>query len=288
MIRQQRIRSAELVIGASIILVFFVVCLISPMVSPELSGELGSSTGRFVSPSLSHPLGLDPCGRDLLRRMIRATDSFFLPGILACFLAMVGGVLVGTLGGAGGPWTRRAVAFVLTTVNSIPRLVLILLVCTVFGGSMEKVALAMGLSFIPPVAEEIAQKVEQYRREDYYEADRAHGLSLPRILLHHVIWLNCFPLMVRWVSYLFGYIVLVETSLSYLGTIEGFVDMGVQEPAPSWGNMLALAKDSLFEGDWWPVLAPSAAISLSIFAFIVFGEGVEDRFQRGEREVMGG
>ena len=111
--------------------------------------------------------------------------------------------------------------------------------------------------------------------EDYILAHIAHGFSPARILLHHILWLQCWPLLVRQAAFVFGYVLFVETGLSYLG------DYGVQEPDPSWGNMVAQVKELEGAGSW-PWLAPALAIVLTISAFLAFGNLVA---RKGEESL---
>ncbi|MBM4396905.1 MAG: ABC transporter permease [Deltaproteobacteria bacterium] len=246
--------------------------------------------GAYVAPSAEHLLGLDRNGRDMLARLVHSTRAFAGPGLLAAVAGVLLGAAAGSLTGwsSGAPGRRlsaiaaRAAGVVLSAIDAVPRLALILLAALAFGGRMWAVAIGVAVSFTPTVAAEITSRVAAFRQEEFIDAARAHGLSATRILLLHILWLNSRTLLMKWAAYLFGTMVLVETSLSYLGTIEGSMNLGVAEPLPSWGNMLARAKDTLLT-QGWPALIPIAAIVVSIFGFLLLAEGLGSLDVRGLR-----
>ena len=118
--------------------------------------------------------------------------------------------------------------------------------------------------------------MENLASEDYILAYIAHGFRPVTILLYHVLWLQCRPILVRQAVYVFGYVLFVETALSYLG------DYGVQEPIPSWGNMVAQARD-LAGLSSWPWLIPAFAIVATIGSAIVFGNALALSEERERR-----
>ncbi len=257
----------------------------------------------MLGPSWAHPLGTDPLGRDLLRRMVDSSEAFFVPGLFACLVCVA---LAVPAGAAIGYWPRaRASAFlrgVLTIVAAWPRLVLVVVVVAIFTASVSDPAAfaelrlfllagLVGLSFVPQMAHALAEKVLFFQREQFVEAARAHGLPDSKILGFHILWANCRNLVLRQVCMLFGSWLLVETSLSYLG------HYGVPAPRPSWGNILADVRFSvihtrrlLIPESWAPgdvlnaiglaiqeggalaVTAPTLAIAVSITGVLALGE----------------
>ena len=199
----------------------------------------------LLGPTADHLLGTDQLGRDVLARVIDGSEAFVVPGLFAVALALAVGVPVG----AGmGFWPRsRAAAlgrFGLTIIGAWPRLVLVVVVVSILTASVSDpaafsavrlylLAALVGVSFLPQLAEALAERVATFQREEFVEAARAHGLPDHRILLHHILWANCRELLLRQCCLVFAAFLLVETSLSYLG------DYGVPPPRPSWGNILS-------------------------------------------------
>lgn len=216
------------------------------------------------APSMGHVFGTDGQGRDVAMRLLKGTEAFFLPGLMAAALATVFGALCGAVSGYAGGWLRGGVLGTMQLIDTLPRLVFIILVCTILNPSIYLIAFVAAVLFVPSIATVIRRRVEALGSEDYILAHVAHGFRPVRILLYHILWLQCRPLLIRQATYVFGYVLFVEVALSYLG------DYGVQEPDPSWGNMVAQAR-GLRGVSAWPWAVPAVAIVVTIAGFLAFG-----------------
>ncbi len=188
-----------------------------------------------LGPGWDHPLGTDHLGRDVLARLALATDAFVVPGLVACLASLLLGLPAGALSGALGGVPASLARFGLGVIASLPAFVWVLLAATILGPDPLVLACSVGLAYAPALAEEVHARIEGLRRAEFVLALRAHGLSEPRILLYHLLWLNARPLVLRHLLQVFAFSLAVETSLSYIGSF------GVAEPRPSWGNMLAFS-----------------------------------------------
>src|SRR6266545_2854587 len=218
-------------------------------------------------PSAAHLLGTDFVGRDLLSRIMVGTSAFFLPGLL--FGALFG-ILVGF-------WPERfgtAVGLLLQLLESLPKLVLILLVVALFRPDIYLILLVVGITNIPAAAELLRARIAALRRKSYIEAAVALGLPPSQVILKHVLWLHGRGLVLIQATIGMGEAILIETSLSYLG-------FGVQEPTPSWGNMVALGKDYFFRGELWISTVPALAILLTVLGFHLLGDALLERLEAG-------
>ncbi|MFN3202138.1 MAG: ABC transporter permease [Bradymonadia bacterium] len=261
-------RSALIVSGGVVALVI-IVGLIAPFIEYD-PAEAVDYARRRLGPSGEHIFGTDDQGRDVAMRVFMGINAFFLPGIVAATITMSLGALTGALVGyARGP-LQAVTLYGMQLIDTLPRLIFLILVCTILDPSMMLIAVVTGLLFIPTVARVIQRRVEALASEDYILAHIAHGFSTPRILLYHILWLQCRPLLIRQGAYVFGYVLFVETALSYLG------DYGVQEPTPSWGNMVAQARDTGIEA-YWAWMFPALAIVVAISGFLAFGNLVARR-----------
>jgi len=186
-----------------------------------------------MSPNNHQWLGTDHLGRDVFWRLVFACQAFVWPALLACLSASIVAVPAGAIAGYfGGVW-EVLIRFVTTVISSVPRFVLVLLVCSIYGTDLFVLALAVGLAYAPTLSEAVFTRIENIRSSEYLLANRAYGVPEWRILTVHLVLASCGRLIARHMVLLFGYFVVIETTLSYVG---GF---GVQEPQPSWGNMLA-------------------------------------------------
>jgi ABC-type dipeptide/oligopeptide/nickel transport system permease subunit len=175
-------------------------------------------------------------------------------------------VPLGAVAGYQGGAVALIVRYGFTVVASVPRFVLVLLALSIYGGSMWVLALVAGISFVPVLGEAVFARIEELRTAEYVLANRAHGLPGWRILWVHLVWAACGTRIVRQLVLLFGWFLVLETTLSYIG---GF---GVPEPTPSWGNMLVFEwghGDAIVS-----VVAPAAALWITVLATTVIGENV--------------
>jgi len=188
-----------------------------------------------MGPSAAHWLGTDHLGRDVAKRLVQASRAFALPGLGAALTAGVLGLAFGTAAGWLGGTVEQGVRLGFTVVGAVPRLILVLLAATIVGDDPAVLAVATGLVCAPEVGAAVAARLGDLRRAEFVLALRAHGVSDGRILAFHLLWVNARGVVARQVLTAFGWYVGLETTLSYLG---GF---GVQEPEPSWGNMIAFS-----------------------------------------------
>lgn len=184
------------------------------------------------APSAQHWLGTDALGRDVLWRLVRATDAFVVPGLAAALLAVLGGTLLGAVAGWTGATTERVTLAMAGLPGAVPRFVLVLLLATIFQPTPTVLAIGCGLAFLPACAAEVGSRVARLRRQDGVAASLVHGNSTLRVLAVHLLWAQCRPVYPRLGLEAWSFYLVVETTLSYLG------DLGVQEPNPSWGNMV--------------------------------------------------
>ena len=234
--------------------------------------------GLMMAPpgTAGHLLGTDFMGRDMLSRLIVGIQAYFLPGILAVVIALFFGTLLGVLAGYWGGRFETVITYFNNLVDSFPRLVLILLVIAAFKPDIYYIMLVVGLTNVPVVSSLIKGKIQFLKQKNFIEADIALGLPVRTILLKHVLWHNCRALLIIQATLGMGEAILMETSLSYLG-------FGVQEPMPSWGNMVQSGANYFMQGTFWPSTAPALAILFTILGFNLLGDGLNNILE-GKRD----
>ncbi|MGA1795555.1 MAG: ABC transporter permease [bacterium] len=216
-----------------------------------------------------HLLGTDFMGRDILARLILGIQAYFLPGLAAIAIALLAGTLLGVLAGYwGGPFDT-GITYGSNLLDSFPRLVLILLVVAAFKPNIYYIMLVVGIMNIPVVTSLIKEKIRFLKQKNFIEAASALGLSNRIIILKHILWHNCRSLLIIQATLGMAEVILIETSLSYLG-------FGVQEPIPSWGNMVQSGANYFMKGKFWPSTAPALAILFTILGFHLLGDGLNN------------
>ena len=273
---ERHTRAALAIAAAGTLLI---ICLSSLVIPYDAVSDVQSSrVVRNLGPGWGHPLGTDFVGRDMTMLLIKGTEGFFIPGLVAALIAVVLGVGLGAYAGyVGGRIvpellsagrTDKVITFFTTLIGCFPRLVFILLATTIAEEpDMTYIGALVGVLFVPQMAQAIRRRVLALKEEDFIIASQAHGLGLPRILFYHIVWLQCFPEIVRQGLYLFVYVIFVETALSYLE----LETMSFE--ASSWGKMLNDAKDAMAsQGSYWHALVPTAAIVFATLGTTALGD----------------
>jgi oligopeptide transport system permease protein len=179
-------------------------------------------------------LGTDRHGRAIATRLVIGLANGVVPAIAACFVAGVLGLVAGTARGWLGGVTNTVLGFGTTVLATIPRYVLVLVVLTIWGDNALWLALAAGLAWTPSVTEAVSARVERLRHSETILASRLHGVPTWRLLLVHTVWFGCRKTVARQLLGLFSAFLVLEASLAYIG------GLGIREPTPSIGNLLAM------------------------------------------------
>jgi len=219
--------------------------------------------------SAGHLLGTDFLGRDILSRLIVGIQAYFLPGLLAIVISLSLGTALGVAAGYRGGPAEALITYFNDLVESFPRLVLILLVIAAFKPDIYYIMVVVGVTGAPMIASRIAGKIGFLREKNFIEAASVLGLPTHVIILKHILWHNCRTLLIIQATLGMGEAILIETSLSYLG-------FGVQEPTPSWGNMVQAGANYFLQGRFWPSTAPALAILFTILGFQLLGDGLNN------------
>lgn len=227
--------------------------------------------GLLMAPpnTASHLLGTDFMGRDILSRLIIGIQAYFLPGLLAIAIALTAGTIFGVLAGYWGGGLDTTTTYISNLLNSFPRLVLILLMVAAFKPDIYTIMLVVGVTNIPAVASLIRSKILFLKQKNFIEAAMALGLKSWVIIFKHILWHNCRAILIIQATLGMAEAILMETSLSYLG-------FGVQEPTPSWGNMVQAGANYFMQGNFWPSTAPALAILFTILGFHLLGDGLNN------------
>ena len=224
----------------------------------------------------SYLLGTDFLGRDLLTRLILGIQAYFLPGLAAISIALALGSLLGVAAGYRGGRTDAAVTYFTNLIDALPRLVLMLLVIAAFKPQIYTIMVVLGITTAPTIATMVKGKILMLKQRNFIESAVALGLSPPTIIFKHILWHNCRALLLIQATIGMAEAVLIETSLSYLG-------FGVQEPTPSWGNMIQAGANYLLQGNLWSSTAPALAILLTVLGFHLLGDGLNNILE-GKRQ----
>ncbi len=220
-----------------------------------------------LPPSSKHFLGTDEQGRDLTARMIHGTRVSIFVGFIAVAIYVTIGVFIGALAGYYGGWVDIIISRIIEIVMCFPTFFLILTILALWGPSLVSVMVVIGITGWTGIARIVRGEFIKLREMDYVTASRALGSRDFSIIFRHILPNSLAPVLV---SATFGIAstILVESSLSFLG-------FGVQPPTPSWGDILSQSRDFM-DFAWWLTLIPGLAIFITITAYNLVGEGLQD------------
>jgi len=207
-----------------------------------------------------HLLGTDYLGRDTLSRLIVGIEAYLLPSIFAASIAISFSIIASAISLFSNKRLTRTLHVINESLIAMPRLIFILLIITIFEPTIFYIMLVIGISNIPSVSQLLLARIDQLKERNFIESAISSGISFKNLVLKHVLWANCRTILFSQSALIIGEAILLEASLSYLG-------FGVQEPDPSWGNMVQSGSNYLLQGDIWPSTIPALAIMAVISAF---------------------
>jgi len=222
---------------------------------------------RLKGPSWNNWLGTDELGRDILARILHGARVSLLIGIAAVGVSLLVGGAFGAIAGYYGGKLDSIIMRAMDVFLCLPDVLLAMAIVAAFGKTMPNLVIAIGLSFAPRFARVVRSAVMGVRENEYVEAARSIGARDLWIIRHHIL-INCMgPIIVQVTLYVASAILCIA-ALSFLG-------LGIQAPAPEWGNMLASGRT--FMRDYpYIVIAPGLAIFFSILALNLLGDGLRD------------
>jgi len=213
-------------------------------------------------------LGTDRFGRDLLSRMILGTRVSLSVGMIAVFISLVLGLILGGIAGYFGGLADRIIMWLVNVVWSIPTLLMVIAITMALGKGYWQVFVAVGLTMWVEVARIVRGQVISLREKEFVEAARALGLPPFRIILNHLLPNVLSPVVIISAAN-FASAILMEAGLSFLG-------IGVQPPVPSWGSMIKDHYGYIIVGQGYLAIIPGLAIMLMVLSFTLVGNGLRD------------
>jgi len=253
--------------GAAI-MTLFVFCAVFADLITAYSRTATDSAIRLLHPGTGHALGTDQMGRDIFSRIIYGARISLAVGLGSTFLGSIFGVALGLASGYLGGWIDLVVQRITDVLQSVPLLVLALVMAAALGPALDNTIVAISIPLIPYTSRVIRSNTLALREQPFVEAARAVGMSEFRIAVRHVLPNTIAPLIVIATAQL-GAAILTEASLSFLG-------LGVPEPHPSWGRMLSESAAEYVRTAPWLVIFPGVAISLAVFGTNLFGDALRD------------
>ena len=254
------------VVGAIVGFLIIIIAITAPWIAPR--DPLKANFIRMnKAPDAQAYFGTDQVGRDTLSRVIYGARTSLFVAFSAVLLGTttgsLWGVACGYLGGRFDLISQR----IMEVMQAFPDLILAMAISMAIGTGLPAVIVAIAITRIPFGGRVVRSVALSVREMQYVEAGRASGASAMRIMRLHVLPQCVAPYLVLATTHL-GVAIVIEAALGFLG-------VGVPPPTPTWGNMLADAMTNLIPS-WWLVLFPGLAITITVLAFNLFGDGIRD------------
>jgi peptide/nickel transport system permease protein len=269
--------------GLVVILLAMVIALAAPLLAGDPVVQRDIVATRFLPPLSTdvhgafHALGTDRFGRDVWARLAYGARISLGVGVLAVLLSVTIGVLIGA---ASGFWPGVVGTLLLGLTDfalALPRVVLLLLLASLWQPSAALVVAVLGVTGWMTVARLVHGEVRALSARPFVESAVALGVRGPRVLVRHILPNAMTPVIVT-AALGVGNAIMLEAGLSFLG-------LGVQPPTPSWGNLIASGRDTLVNAPW-VATAPGVALVLVVVAATLLGDALRDRMDPAQRREV--
>jgi peptide/nickel transport system permease protein len=222
----------------------------------------------LAAPSAAHWLGTDEFGRDVASRAMLGARISATIAVETVVIAILLGSALGILAGFLRGWTERLVMTTSDAILAFPGILLALALVAVLGPSRQSIVIALATAYLPATIRVVRAAVLSIREREYIEASQAAGDGTLYTMWRHILP-NALPPIIVLATSLFGWVVLSESALSFLG-------VGVPPPAPTWGNMLSSARPYMATASWLSI-APGLCIVATLLGINMLGDTLRDR-----------
>lgn len=253
----RRKKDINYIIG-SIMVGIVCIILIAGMIHTPYDPNQMDGAAKNMAPSLTHLLGTDNFGRDILSRVMEGSKTTFL---VACSTVVIGagiGTILGAITGYYGGIVDEILMRINDAVASFPSILLALVFISIFSSGRYNLTIALGIVFIPSFARVVRSEYIALKERDFVKGAKLMGASDTRIMFFHILP-NTKNILFTSITIGFNNAILAESGMSYLG-------LGVQPPDASLGRMLSEAQPYLLSAPWY-ALAPGLMIMLTVLGF---------------------
>jgi peptide/nickel transport system permease protein len=257
-------RVAAAILAASGLTIVLGVLLAAPLL-----GQVGIRPdfgARLLPPSLAHPFGTDPMGRDMLARTIQGLALSLKVGLLASGVSVIIATLLALAAATLGRWVDAVVSFLVDATMGLPHLVLLILISFALGGGTTAVIIAVAITHWPRLTRILRAEILQLHHADYVTVSRRFGRSWGFIARHHFLP-HLVPQMLVGLILMFPHAILHEAGLTFLG-------FGLDPSQPAIGILLSESMRYLTAGRWWLGLFPGLCLLVVVLCFDAIGNGL--------------
>jgi peptide/nickel transport system permease protein len=268
-------KAAMISLAFIIILVLIaVITAVFPKILPHDPYEQ-SLVKAFIFPNSEYWFGTDQLGRDVFSRIMVGTRISLAVGVISVAVSLTCGIIFGSLAGYLGGKVDTVIMRIMDIMLSIPSILLAIAFMAALGQGIDKAIIAISLVSIPEYARIVRGEILSVKQNDYVQAAKVVGNQDERIVFHHILPNVMSSIIVR--------ATLGISSAILDASALGFLGLGVQPPAAEWGDMLGRARNYIFQAPY-TLIFPGLAISLTVLAFNLLGDGLRDALDPKSRQ----
>ena len=267
------LRDRLTMVALTVLFIMTIMVIFAPFITERILQVDALSTQpsvRLLPPGTpGHILGTDDLGRDHLARLLYGGQVSLGIGAAGALLTLAIGVVVGLYTGYFGGLVDDAANWVIVTLDSLPTLYLLIIIAALFRPSAEALVLVLAFTAWTGTARLIRGQTIAQREYDYVLSARAVGASSWHLMFTHILPNQISVIAITLASGI-GALILAESALSFL-------NVGVQPPTPTWGNMLSNAQQFFVRGPHLVVI-PGLLIFITVLCLFIVGDGIRDAF----------
>ncbi len=245
------------------------VAITAPFIAPHPDSIAGTPSEKEVllAPSWSHPFGTDEFGRDLFSRILYGARISLMAGVITVFLSVSIGCILGVIAAGMRGIVDDVIMRITDIFLSFPMIVLAIVIAAFWGPSLRNAIIALSVCGWPFYARLVRGTAVSVRERPYVRAAQSIGASQRSVIFRHILPGSIGPVLTM-ASLDVGGIILMLAAMSFRG-------VGAQPPTPEWGLLINESR-TYFLNAWWYMAFPGIAISLTVLAFNLLGDGLNE------------
>lgn len=264
----RRLRKNKLAMGG---LIFLFILTMLAIFGPIFSSHTVTETNlpnQNQPPSAANWFGTDEMGRDVFTRTWYGARISLFVGVMAALIDFFIGIIYGGVSGYKGGRTDTVMMRIIEILYGLPHLLVVILLLVVMGPSLTTIIIALTITGWVGMARIVRGQVLQIKNYEFVTASKSFGTKTSRIIRKNLLPNTMGPIIVQ-MTLTVPSAIFAEAFLSFLG-------LGIQAPFASWGVMANDALPVILSGHWWRLFFPAFFISMTMFAFNVLGDGMQD------------
>ncbi|MGP6170420.1 dipeptide/oligopeptide/nickel ABC transporter permease/ATP-binding protein [Microbacterium sp. A204] len=263
------LRFGSLSLGSIICMVILAIIALAAIFAPLVTSFDPLASGPPVqAPDAEHWFGTDRQGRDIFSRLVYGARYSLVIGLGATLVALAVACVLGTIAATAPKWISETLMRIMDVVMSFPGIALAAVFVAVFGKSLPVLVLTIAFLYVPQLTRIVRANILDQYGEDYVSSARVMGARTGRIIIKHVARNAMAPVLV-FATILVADAIVFEASLSFL-------QAGIPDPEPSWGNVIAAGRNLLMSGAWWATFFPGILIMITVLCLNILSEGMTD------------